>query len=195
MNSNLTALFTIARKPERRIIGLMSGTSLDGLDIAVCRIAGSGGDTNVAVEQFTTVPYSEDIKQAIRTVFAKEYVDFQFLTLLHAWLGRLHGTMILASLRAWGIAPHDIDCIASHGQTVMHAPQSLHKHYNFPDGGFPNATLQIGDGDHIAVTTGILTLSDFRQKHIAAGGEGAPLAVYGDYCIFSSRTEHRIMLN
>ena len=52
---------------------------------------------------------------------------------------------------------------------------------------FPNATLQIGDGDHIAVNTGIITISDFRQKHIAAGGEGAPLAVYGDYFLFSKK--------
>ncbi len=58
-----------------------------------------------------------------------------------------------------------------------------------------NSTLQIGDGDHVAVTTGIITLSDFRQKHIAAGGEGAPLAVYGDYLLFSSKNEDRIMLN
>lgn len=61
--------------------------------------------------------------------------------------------------------------------------------------GFPNTTLQIGDGDHIAVKTGIITVSDFRQKHLAAGGEGAPLAVYGDYLIFSEPAEDRIMLN
>ncbi|MBC7416799.1 MAG: anhydro-N-acetylmuramic acid kinase, partial [Pedobacter sp.] len=60
---------------------------------------------------------------------------------------------------------------------------------------YPNGTLQIGDGDHIAVKTGIITLSDFRQKHLAAGGEGAPLAVYGDYLIFSKSGENRIMLN
>jgi anhydro-N-acetylmuramic acid kinase len=55
--------------------------------------------------------------------------------------------------------------------------------------------LQIGDGDHLAVSTGIITISDFRQKHVAAGGEGAPLAVYGDYFIFSKKGENRIMLN
>src|SRR5690606_29098773 len=82
------------------------------------------------------------------------------------------------------------DLIASHGQTIFHAPKHQHR-----KDGYPNATLQIGDGDHIAMKTGIITLSDFRQKHIAAGGEGAPLAVYGDYLIFSSATENRIMLN
>ena len=72
----------------------------------------------------------------------------------------------------------------------MHAPKILHQQAQFP-----NATLQIGDGDHIAVRTGIITVSDFRQKHLAAGGEGAPLAIYGDYFLFGSETENRIMLN
>ena len=88
-----------------------------------------------------------------------------------------------------GIA-EDVDLIASHGQTIFHAPISIHGLKSYP-----NATLQIGDGDHIAVKTGIITLSDFRQKNIAAGGEGAPLAVYGDYLLLSSLTEHRILLN
>jgi anhydro-N-acetylmuramic acid kinase len=83
-----------------------------------------------------------------------------------------------------------VDLIASHGQTIYHAPKSLH-----PTDEFDNATLQIGDGDHIAVKTGIITLSDFRQKHIAAGGEGAPLALYGDYLLCGSETENRLLLN
>nr|MCU0403263.1 anhydro-N-acetylmuramic acid kinase [Chitinophagaceae bacterium] len=74
--------------------------------------------------------------------------------------------------------------------TVYHAPYVLHRLSEFGNG-----TLQLGDGDHMAFHTGIITLSDFRQKHVAAGGEGAPLAVYGDYLIFSSPTENRIMLN
>ena len=72
----------------------------------------------------------------------------------------------------------------------MHAPKILHQQYKFP-----NASLQIGDGDHIAVKTGITTISDFRQKHLAAGGEGAPLAVYGDFFLFGQKGENRIMLN
>jgi anhydro-N-acetylmuramic acid kinase len=83
-----------------------------------------------------------------------------------------------------------VDIIASHGQTIYHAPKSLHAQNKFG-----NATLQIGDGDHLAVATGIITTSDFRQKHIAAGGEGAPLAVYGDYLIFGKPGEDRILLN
>lgn len=190
MNPNLDHLFTIAQKPQRRIIGLMSGTSLDGLDVALCRLEGSGAATQVQVEQFATVPYTEAVKTEIRRVFAKSTIAFEHLCLLNPWLGLLHADMVLDCLRTWQIAPQQVDCIASHGQTVFHAPRSQH---GKPD--FPNATLQIGDGDHVAVRTGILTISDFRQKHVAAGGEGAPLAVYGDYLLFSKADEDRILLN
>ena len=190
MNSNLESLFKIAQKPTRTIIGLMSGTSLDGLDVALCEISGSGEETKVNLIQFDTVDYSEDIKLEIRSVFAKQTIDFQKLVLLNEWIGILHANMILQCLKSWGISPEKVDLIASHGQTVFHSPKILHQQEKFP-----NATLQIGDGDHIAVKTGIITLSDFRQKHVAAGGEGAPLAVYGDYFLFSKKEENRIMLN
>ncbi|MBW8685322.1 anhydro-N-acetylmuramic acid kinase [Chitinophaga rhizophila] len=190
MNGNLRRLFNIADKPVRRIIGLMSGTSLDGLDVALCAISGSGMDTRVTLEHFDTVPYPVEVKAEIRKVFAKDTISFQQLCLLHPWLAALHAKWILQCLSKWCVAPSEVDLIASHGQTVYHSPKILHQ---LPD--FPNATLQIVDGDHIAVHTGIITLSDFRQKHIAAGGEGAPLALYGDYCLFSQKGEDRIMLN
>ena len=190
MNSNIESLYKIAQKPTRTIIGLMSGTSLDGLDVALCEISCSGEETEVKLIQFDTVDYSEDIKSEIRSVFAKQTIDFQKLVLLNEWIGTLHANMILECLNRWDISPQKIDLIASHGQTVFHAPKILHQQEKFP-----NATLQIGDGDHIAVKTGIITLSDFRQKHVAAGGEGAPLAVYGDYFLFSKKGKNRIMLN
>lgn len=99
MNPNLVKLFQIAQKPERRIVGLMSGTSMDGLDIAVCRFSGSGSQTHVKLEHFDTVIFSEDIKDEIRKVFAKKEIDFQLLCLLNAWIGKLHGKMILDSLK------------------------------------------------------------------------------------------------
>lgn len=180
----------MAGRESRRIIGLMSGTSLDGLDIALCRISGSGRQTRLIVEEFETLPYSEDFKADVKSIFSKQQVDLQKLSLLNALIAHLHADMILSSLGRWGVSASDIDCIASHGQTVYHSPRRLHQL-----GGYPNATLQIGDGDHIAVKTGIITISDFRQKHIAAGGEGAPLALYGDYILFSSSDENRILLN
>lgn len=190
MNKNINTLYKIAQKETRKIIGLMSGTSLDGLDIALCAISGAGENTVVKILEFETINYTEDVKNEIRKVFAKQTVDFQHFALLNEWIGILHARMVNDCLTKWNIPAQEVDLIASHGQTVLHAPKFLHQQEKFP-----NATLQIGDGDHIAVKTGIITLSDFRQKHVAAGGEGAPLAVYGDYLLFSKKDENRIMLN
>ena len=195
MNPALTHLYQIAQQPSRRIIGLMSGTSLDGLDVALCRLHGHGTATRLELEQFATVPYDEDIRHRIRQVFAggtAGQISLEYLTLLNPWLGRLHADMVLECLRQWQVASTDIDLLASHGQTVYHAPAHQHQH---PDFAGQNATLQLGDGDQLAVRTGIITLSDFRQKHIAAGGEGAPLAAYGDYLLLSSPDEERLLLN
>ena len=190
MNQQIQQLYDIARKPDRRIIGLMSGTSLDGLDVALCRLSGSGPDTTVVLERFATVPYDDVLKTEIWAIFARKKIEFEQLCLLNPYIGRLHGRMVLDCLRAWAVQPADVDIVASHGQTVYHAPQRQHGRDKFP-----NATLQIGDGDHVAAITGIITISDFRQKHIALGGEGAPLAVYGDYFMFSKEGENRILLN
>ncbi|WP_303310266.1 anhydro-N-acetylmuramic acid kinase [Hymenobacter sp. BT730] len=190
MNTQLAHLCRLAQQPSRRIVGLMSGTSLDGLDVALCRFTGTGPATQVVVEQFATVPYSADTRQRIQQVFARQQVNLQHLTLLHAWLGNLHGELVLQCLQRWQVPPEEVDLIASHGQTVFHAPRHQHQLLKWP-----NATLQLGDADHLAVRTGILTISDFRQKHVAAGGEGAPLAVYGDYLLFSQPGEDRLLLN
>ena len=190
MNPLLERLYRLAQKPERRIVGLMSGTSLDGLDVALCRVVGSGPQTRVVLEHFTTVAYEETFKDSIRAVFAKKQVDFEHLTLLNARIGEQHGRWVAACLSGWNVPAESVDLVASHGQTVYHAPQKQHQ-----QPGYGNATLQLGDGDHVAAQTGIITLSDFRQRHIAHGGEGAPLAVYGDYFIFSQANEDRIMLN
>ena len=190
MNSNLEKLYAISKKPIRKIIGLMSGTSLDGLDIALCSFEGSGLQTKIEILQFETIPFDEDFKNEIKSVFSKKNVDLEKLCLLNPWIALHHVEIINASLKKWNIKNDEVDLIASHGQTIYHAPKSLHRQLKFG-----NATLQIGDGDHIAVSTGIITISDFRQKHIAAGGEGAPLAVYGDYLIFGKSGEDRILLN
>jgi anhydro-N-acetylmuramic acid kinase len=190
MNKNIGRLVNIAQKDSRTIIGLMSGTSLDGLDVAVCEIKGSGFDTQLSLKNFTTQQYDEDFKNEIREIFSKQNVDLQKLCLLNEWIGSRHAVIVNDCLQNWGIKNKSIDLIASHGQTIYHAPKNLHQYEKFS-----NATLQIGDGDHIAVTTGIITISDFRQKNIAAGAEGAPLAVYGDHLLFSKTGEDRILLN
>lgn len=190
MNPSIAKLAELAQKPSRKIIGLMSGTSLDGLDIALCECRGAGAATQVKVLEFVTKGYAVDFREAVKKVFAKRDADLQEVCLLNEVIAITHADLIKEALQDWGIAAAEIDLIASHGQTIFHAPRILHGM-----DGYPNGTLQIGDGDHLAVHTGIITLSDFRQKHIAAGGEGAPLAVYGDYLIFSAAGEDRIMLN
>ena len=190
MNSNLHQLFAIAQKKQKMIIGLMSGTSLDGLDVALCRFSGSGMQTRFELLQFETVGYDDFFKEEIRRVFSKKLVDLEKLTLLNAFIGNLHGEMVLQCLEKWQVKTASVDLIASHGQTIYHAPKHQHRQKNYP-----NATLQIGDGDHLAMKTGIITISDFRQKHLAAGGEGAPLALYGDVILGSKKGENRVLLN
>lgn len=190
MNNQISKLLQIAEAPSRVIIGLMSGTSLDGLDIALCRFHGAGLSTRVEILHFTTISYEEALKESLKSVSFKAKVDLQQVTLMNAVIGDLSAKLILKALQQWNFPVDQVDLIASHGQTIFHAPASLHLNPLYP-----NATLQIGDGDHIAVQTGVITLSDFRQKHIAAGGEGAPLAVYGDYLLLSDEVEDRILLN
>lgn len=190
MNPNIQNLYNIAGKESRLIVGLMSGTSLDGLDVALCRFWGNGKETKVELLHFETTAYSAGTKSKIKRLFAREQVDLNYLCLFNEWLGNLHADIVLATLNKWGFSHREVDLIASHGQTIMHSPKSQH-----PEDEFSNGTLQIGDGDHIALKTGIITLSDFRQKHVAAGGEGAPLAVYGDYLLFTDERESRILLN
>jgi anhydro-N-acetylmuramic acid kinase len=190
LNNNLQHLFTIAQKPARIGIGLMSGTSLDGLDIALCKFTGSGLATKCELLQFTTISYQDFFKSEVRSIFSRRQVDLEKVCLLNDFIGTYHAELILQGLQGWNVKPDEVDFIASHGQTIYHAPKRLHRQE-----GYPNATLQIGDGDHIAVKTGILTISDFRQKQIAAGGEGAPLALYGDVLLGSKAGEDRILVN
>ncbi|MET1054938.1 MAG: anhydro-N-acetylmuramic acid kinase [Pedobacter sp.] len=190
MNNQISKLADISAASTRIIAGLMSGTSLDGLDIALCEFSGSGFETRFKVLHFITFPYAESFKEQLKSISFKAEVSLQEVTLLNAVIGTYSAELILDALKLWDYPVDAVDLIASHGQTIFHAPFSLHQKISYPD-----ATLQIGDGDHIAVKTGIITLSDFRQKHIAAGGEGAPLAVYGDHLLFSSADENRILLN
>ena len=186
-NHNLRRLIALSEKQERRILGLMSGTSLDGVDLALCTVSGQGLDTKLAIGVFDTRPFAEAFRNELLKVTSVAKVDFAALTKMNRDLGVYLANEINEFLERHDIDPASVDAIASHGQTVFHAPG---------DGKETQAaTFQVGDGDHIAHQTGILTLSDFRQKHIAAGGEGAPLTAYGDYLLCSKEGVHRILLN
>ena len=190
MNPQLARLAAVAAQPSRRIVGLMSGTSLDGLDVALCRCAGAGAGLRLALEHFATVPYAADFQAKIRAVSQAD-VRLEDLVLLHAELARRHAATVLACLAEWGVGPAEVDVLASHGQTIWHAPRHQHGRPGFPH----HATLQIGDGDHLARLTGIITVSDFRQKHVAAGHEGAPLAPFADELLFRKKGTNRLLLN
>ncbi|MFN4079271.1 MAG: anhydro-N-acetylmuramic acid kinase [Saprospiraceae bacterium] len=190
MKSHVLRLAELAALPERHILGLMSGTSMDGLDLAYCRIAGTGVQTRVEVECAETLPYDAAFCGEVRRVFARPVVELSTLALLNVMVAERHAAQVLFFLKKNKIPPESVDLLASHGQTVWHAPARFHGLQNRP-----NSTLQIGDGDHLARRTGLITVSDFRQKHLAAGGEGAPLALYGDYFLFSKAGEARFLLN
>ena len=115
-------LFAIAQKQRRSIIGLMSGTSVDGLDIALCTITGHGHTTNVQISAFETILYNPDFKAEIKSVFSKKEVDLEKLCLLNPWVALQQAAMINEFLQQRNIAKEEVDLIASHGQTIYHAP-------------------------------------------------------------------------
>ncbi|MCG8374632.1 MAG: anhydro-N-acetylmuramic acid kinase, partial [Balneolales bacterium] len=159
MNKQILKLSEIAQKPERYIIGLMSGTSLDGLDIVLCKVA----EGRISVLHFITVEYRASLRKRINRIQSRQMADLQEVTILNTELAHLYAEWVLEALQKWGVSKESIDLIASHGQTIYHHPNNS-----------LTSTFQIVDGDHIAQKTGIITISDFRQKHIAAGGQGAP---------------------
>lgn len=190
MENGIKKLHEISKKESRLIIGLMSGTSLDGLDIALCRIFGSGLNTKLELLAFDSFPYTSDFKKKLKQISFKIDNNLELITLINKELAVLHANMVNLFLKRNQLKNEEIDLIASHGQTIFHSPQRLRKQDSCGD-----ATLQIGDADQISVQTKIITLSDFRQKNVAEGKEGAPLVVYGDYLLFKSNNENRILLN
>ena len=119
LNHNLQKLFDVARKDEKLCIGLMSGTSLDGLDIALCRFSGNGLQTKFNLLQFTTIPYADTFKQEVKAVFARRDADLEKVCLLNAYIGTYHAELVLRALADWNIDPKTVDFIASHGQTKI----------------------------------------------------------------------------
>ena len=187
MNAQIHRLYEISEKKERTIIGLMSGTSLDGLDIAMCRIQGSGMETKVNLIDYACYGYNAGQKALLREVCFNDTVKLPRLSKLNRLLAEWHATYVLDFLHTRDIAPVEIDIIASHGQTVYH--------YFTEKESDTGHSFQIGDGDILAHLTGIITISDFRQKNIASGGQGAPLAPYGEILLIGENQTPVILLN
>ncbi|MBU1373141.1 MAG: anhydro-N-acetylmuramic acid kinase [Bacteroidetes bacterium] len=190
MNKQVSKLCEIAKKKDRLIIGLMSGTSLDGVDVGLCKISGNGLAVKVDLLAFESFPYSVAFKHKLKEICFLKETDLELISLLNIEIAQHFSNSVNQFLIQQNLKSEAIDLIASHGQTIYHSPARLRN-----DANPLNATLQIGDGDYIAVQTGIITISDFRQKNIAEGKEGAPLALYGDYLLFRNNAENRILLN
>jgi anhydro-N-acetylmuramic acid kinase len=109
MHPNIQHLFEMANKSSRKVIGLMSGTSLDGLDIALCTITGSGKATKVNLDEFITVPYTQEVKEKLLSVFSQKTVSLEQLCLLNPWLALHHASMVNNALNQWGIHSKEID--------------------------------------------------------------------------------------
>jgi anhydro-N-acetylmuramic acid kinase len=164
----------ILRKKERLVVGLMSGTSMDGIDAALIKIKGSGLDTKFELIKFICIPYESEIIEGIERLDSS--ISIGKISELNFLVGRASADAAIAVIEEAGFQIGDIDLIGSHGQTIYHNPPSSRN-------GIPS-TLQIGELDVIAERTGITTIGDFRPRDIAAGGEGAPLIPYADYLFF-----------
>lgn len=176
----MDALLRIREKQQRLAIGLMSGTSCDGIDVALCVISGSGIHTRVQIQQEKTFPYDPLLRKRLMDVFEGKG-NVETLCRLNFDVGEAFANAVLKMLQEEQISPKQIDFIGSHGQTVFHAP--------------PHSTLQIGEPDVICERTGIVTVADFRTRDIAAGGQGAPLVAYVDYLLFQAPGKIRALQN
>ncbi|MFH2012239.1 MAG: anhydro-N-acetylmuramic acid kinase [Pseudomonadota bacterium] len=176
-------LLKITGKKERLIIGLMSGTSHDGVDAALVNIKGNGLNTRVNLLSHLHYPYPFEIKRRIEQAFDGFTAD---ICKLSFELGELFTKAALECIHKVNISKKDIDLIASHGQTIYHIPS-----YE----GVMGSTLQIGEADIIAERTGIVTVSDFRKRDMAAGGHGAPLVPYADFLLFREKGKTKAVQN
>ena len=168
---------------ERKICaGVMSGTSLDGIDIAFCEITGHGAHAAVQLLYFETVAYTGAERDALLFACSPETGTVAEICLLNKDIGLKIGTSVAAAAKRAGIPLSALDFVSSHGQTVFHAPAQ-------------GATLQIGDLAEIAACTGTLAVGDFRPSDMAYGGQGAPLVPYSDQILYRSPNQSRILIN
>jgi len=168
-----------------RVIGLMSGTSADGVDAAVVEWPEGDAPRPFRLLAYREEPFPASLQQRIHTLAAGRCPPgeaLRELASLDVALGERFAEAALAAAEAAKVAPEAIDAIASHGQTVAHHPEL-------------GATLQIGDPSRIAERTGVTTVADFRPRDVAAGGEGAPLAPFFHYVAFADPVENRVALN
>lgn len=168
----------LRKKQARFVLGMMSGSSCDGIDAALVRIKGTGPEIVIKQLAYKNFSYPD----ALRTRLLDEHMSIREVCLLNFEMGERFAD---AALTMMGVAEEKqiiIDFIASHGQTVMHVP---------PRANDKAGTLQIGESAIIAERTQLPVISDFRQRDMAAGGQGAPLVPYADWLLFR-KLEHKV---
>lgn len=179
-------LVRLAKKKRIRVAGLMSGTSADGVDVAIVDIAGR----HVEVVAFDMQPYPAKLREPIFGLFQPETSRVDDICHMNFVLGEVFATAVLETVKKKRIPLDSIDLIGSHGQTIYHIPQGRRFGRQLV-----RSTLQIGEPSVIAERTGITTVADFRPRDVAAGGEGAPLVPYTDWVLFADRRKTRAVQN
>ena len=172
-------LETLWKKEKLLVVGLMSGTSADGMDAALTEIAGFGTATRARMLGFVSLPYPDAVRAEILRLASGREGGSRDLCLFSFLLGQLSLEACLAVCKKTGIAPEQIDLVGSHGQTLYHIP-AAEEYLGRPVRG----TLQLGEASVIAEGLGCPVISDFRVRDLAAGGQGAPLVPYVEYLLY-----------
>ena len=167
----------LTQKREKKVIGLMSGTSVDGVDAALVEIRGHGLETQVELRAFGSHPFESEVRDRIFDLFQSETSRVDKICQMNFLIGEVFADAALSVIRKAELEVGEIDLIGSHGQTVYHLPPQRGAQY------IPS-TLQLGEPAVIAYRTGIPTIANFRVADLAAGGQGAPLVPYVDFLLF-----------
>jgi anhydro-N-acetylmuramic acid kinase len=173
------------------VVGLMSGTSADGVDVALARISGSGSaPVRGELLAHITLPLDGSVRKEVLRVAESGAVSAGEISQLNFRLGEIFGDAVVAACSKFRVKLSQVDLIGSHGQTIFHQGKPV------PFLGRPiSSTMQIGEGAIIATKTGVTTISDFRAADMAVGGQGAPLVPYVDYLLYADKTQGRVSLN
>lgn len=177
-------IITCIQKDSRLVVGIMSGTSADGVDAALCRITGHGTESKIQQLGFVFQPFSREVRQEILRLAGGEAACAGDFCKMNFLLGQLYVEAVEALCEKVGISPEDVDLIGSHGQTFWHIPQQEeYLGHRF------RSTLQLGECAVLAQRFGCPVVGDFRVRDVAADGLGAPLVPYSEYLIYRSETE------
>ena len=180
------------------ILGMMSGTSVDGIDASLVRISGAPPNLKIKLLNHTGVAFSAAIRKEILRVAEQNPTSSGELSQLHSRLGHIYADAALAACKKFRISPRKIDLIGNHGQTVFHQGPRPRRQVTSGEWRVASeipSTLQIGEGAVIAARTGVTTISDFRPADLALGGNGAPLVPFADYALYRHAKLGRISLN